>query len=80
MKEVEEVMVVGVPDDLLGEVPIAFLKVSEECLVDIDALTKHCNLHLSSYKVPRQWRIINEIPKKQKKQENWTGQVRSTYC
>ncbi|WP_339222176.1 class I adenylate-forming enzyme family protein [Paenibacillus sp. FSL H8-0332] len=63
VKEVEEVMVVGVPDDLLGEVPIAFLKVSEECLVDIDALTKHCNLHLSSYKVPRQWRIINEIPK-----------------
>ena len=63
LKEVEEVMVVGVHDDLLGEVPIAFLKVSEECLVDIDALTKHCNLHLSSYKVPRQWRIINEIPK-----------------
>ncbi|MEK3762072.1 class I adenylate-forming enzyme family protein [Paenibacillus sp. FSL R7-0337] len=63
LKEVEEVMVVGVHDDLLGEVPIAFLKVFEECLVDIDALTQHCNLHLSSYKVPRQWRIIDDIPK-----------------
>ncbi|WP_434752933.1 class I adenylate-forming enzyme family protein [Paenibacillus amylolyticus] len=63
LKEVEEVMVVGVHDDLLGEVPIAFLKVFNECLVDIDALTRHCNLHLSSYKVPRQWRIIDNIPK-----------------
>lgn len=63
LKEVEEVMVVGVHDDLLGEVPIAFLKVFETCLVDIDALTQHCNLHLSSYKVPRQWRIIDDIPK-----------------
>lgn len=63
LKEVEEVMVVGVHDDLLGEVPIAFLKVFNECLVDIDALTRHCNLHLSTYKVPRQWRIIDNIPK-----------------
>lgn len=63
LKEVEEVMVVGVHDDLLGEVPIAFLKVFNECLIDIDALTRHCNLHLSTYKVPRQWRIIDNIPK-----------------
>ncbi|MNC66906.1 putative acyl--CoA ligase YhfT [compost metagenome] len=56
-------MVVGVHDDLLGEVPIAFLKVFNECLIDIDALTRHCKLHLSSYKVPRQWRIIDNIPK-----------------
>ncbi|MEK5468052.1 class I adenylate-forming enzyme family protein [Paenibacillus sp. FSL R7-0210] len=63
LKEVEEVMVVGVHDDLLGEVPIAFLKVCEECLIDLDALTQHCNLHLSSYKVPRQWRIVDDIPK-----------------
>lgn len=63
LKEVEEVLVVGVHDDLLGEVPIAFLKVFEDGLVDMDALTKHCRLHLSSYKVPRQWRIIDEIPK-----------------
>lgn len=63
LKEVEEVMVIGVHDDLLGEVPIAFLKVFKDCLVDIDALTRHCKLHLSSYKVPRQWRIIDNIPK-----------------
>lgn len=63
LKEVEEVMVVGVHDDLLGEVPIAFLKVCGECLIDMTALTQHCNLHLSSYKVPRQWRIVDEIPK-----------------
>ncbi|MBD3922224.1 acyl--CoA ligase [Paenibacillus sp. PR3] len=63
VQEIEEVIVLGVHDVLLGEVPIAFLKVFEECLVDIDALKKHCNLHLSSYKVPRQWRIIDEIPK-----------------
>ncbi|WP_339239514.1 class I adenylate-forming enzyme family protein [Paenibacillus sp. FSL R5-0517] len=63
LKEVEEVMVVGVHDNLLGEVPIAFLKVFNDCLVDIDALTRHCKLHLSSYKVPRQWRIVDNIPK-----------------
>ncbi|MFB9330908.1 class I adenylate-forming enzyme family protein [Paenibacillus aurantiacus] len=63
MREIEEVIVVGVHDDLLGEVPIAFLKGVEGCLLDIDALKKHCRLHLSSYKVPRQWRIVAEIPK-----------------
>lgn len=62
-KEVEEVVVVGVHDDLLDEVPIAFLKPFDGSLLDIDALKKHCNLHLSSYKVPRQWRIVDEIPK-----------------
>ena len=78
LKEVQEVMVVGIHDDLLGEVPIAFLKFFNECLIDIDALARHCNLHLSSYKVPREWRIIDNIPKQ--KQENLTGQVRSVYC
>ena len=57
---VDDVAVVGAPDDRLGEVPVAFLvgrPVSDD---DLDAL---CREHLVAYKVPAAFRWIDKLPR-----------------
>ena len=52
--------VVGVPDNRLGEVPVAFIvgdDFSEEVLVE------HCRNYLVAYKVPVAFRSIDELPR-----------------
>jgi long-chain acyl-CoA synthetase len=63
---VDDVAVVGAPDDRLGEVPIAFVvgtRVPDEQLVAL------CREHLVAYKVPVAFHWIAEIPR------NETGKV-----
>ncbi len=57
---VSEASVVGVPDDRLGEVPVAFL-VGEP--VDTEQLVAHCREHLVPYKVPADFRWIDALPR-----------------
>lgn len=57
---VSEASVVGVPDDRLGEVPVAFL-VGEP--VEDDVLVAHCREHLVPYKVPADFRWVDELPR-----------------
>lgn len=57
---VREASVVGVPDDRLGELPVAFL-VGEP--VGVDVLVAHCREHLVAYKVPADFRWIDELPR-----------------
>jgi acyl-coenzyme A synthetase/AMP-(fatty) acid ligase len=57
---VTEASVVGVPDDRLGEVPVAFL-VGDR--VDDAVLVAHCREHLVPYKVPAAFRWIDELPR-----------------
>jgi len=69
--EVEEVLrlspsvadaaVVGVPDDRLGEVPVAFV-VSDSTL-DRDALDELCRTHLAPYKVPVRFEPVDALPR-----------------
>jgi long-chain acyl-CoA synthetase len=56
---VVEVAVVGLPDERLGEVPVAFVvgDASEAELVRL------CREHLVPYKVPVAFRRVNELPK-----------------
>jgi long-chain acyl-CoA synthetase len=57
---VDDVAVVGVPDERLGEVPVAFLvgrPVSDDDLVAL------CRQHLVAYKVPVAFRWIDELPR-----------------
>ncbi|TRM80658.1 AMP-dependent synthetase [Sulfolobus sp. D5] len=63
---VDEVAVVGLPDAYRGEAVVAFVKLrqgfipSEELAKDI---INHCRKNLAPYKVPREVRFTNEIPK-----------------
>lgn len=56
--EVEEVAVIGMKDTYWGEVPIAVIKGT----ASKKALRKLCRDSLSSYKLPRQWYFVEEMP------------------
>jgi acyl-coenzyme A synthetase/AMP-(fatty) acid ligase len=57
---VAEASVVGVADDRLGEVPVAFVVGTP---VDADVLTAHCREHLVPYKVPADYVWVDELPR-----------------
>lgn len=57
---VEDVAVVGMPDDRLGEVPVAFLVGRQGSAGDLDAL---CRANLTPYKVPVAFHWIDELPR-----------------
>ena len=56
---VAEAAVVGVADDVRGEVPVAYL-VGE---LDEEALARVCREHLASFKVPRRFVKVDSIPR-----------------
>jgi acyl-coenzyme A synthetase/AMP-(fatty) acid ligase len=56
---VREVAVVGLPDERLGEVPVAFV-VGEAPDAELDRL---CRDHLVAYKIPVAFRHVNELPR-----------------
>lgn len=58
---VAEVAVVGREDEMMGEVPIAF--VAGTAALAVDALLEHCREHLARYKVPADIEILPELPK-----------------
>jgi len=58
---VHEVAVVGVPDDVRGEVPVAYI-VAEKSL-DVAELESMCRTQLASFKVPRAFHRIEALPR-----------------
>jgi long-chain acyl-CoA synthetase len=79
--EVEEVLrtspavadaaVVGVPDERLGEVPVAFVVPAGGGAVDVgagvgavsDGLSDYCRAHLAPYKVPARFEVLDALPR-----------------
>lgn len=57
---VDDVAVVGAPDDRLGEVPVAFLVGSGADEAELVAL---CRQHLVAYKVPAAFHWVDELPR-----------------
>jgi len=78
-REIEEVLdshpsvnasgVVGRPDDSRGEVAIAFVEPCEEAEIDTQELLNLCRDRLSNFKVPREIRVLDALPR------NPTGKV-----
>jgi acyl-CoA synthetase (AMP-forming)/AMP-acid ligase II len=60
---VVECAVVGVPHDLLGEVPALFVVPRANTQLVGTAILDHCKIHLSSYKVPASIHFVTEIPR-----------------
>ncbi len=66
---VREVAVVGTPHAVLGEDVAAFVVLHPEDETTTDDLEAHTAERLARYKVPRQWYVVDELPR------NATGKV-----
>lgn len=59
---VVQAQVVGIPDPRLGEAPVAFIRLAAGAHVSAEELHDFCDERLSGYKVPRQFRFVEEFP------------------
>ncbi len=59
---VAEAAVVGAPDRVRGEVPVAFV-VLREASCDAAALEARCRQTLASFKVPRRFEFVEKLPR-----------------
>lgn len=62
LPEVRLVQVIGVADDRLGEVPVAFVELMEGQTITEDAVIAACHGELAKWKVPRAVFFIDEWP------------------
>jgi acyl-CoA synthetase (AMP-forming)/AMP-acid ligase II len=60
---VAEVAVVGVPDERLGEVGIAFVVERPGANVDPDELVAWCREHMANFKAPRSVTVVESLPR-----------------
>jgi acyl-CoA synthetase (AMP-forming)/AMP-acid ligase II len=66
---VAQVAVIGVPDERLGEVGMAFVVPASGVTVDADAIVAWARTAMANYKVPRAVELVDELP------VNATGKV-----
>ncbi len=59
---VGQVAVVGIPDERLGEVGVAFVVSRPGQTIDPDELGAWCREHMANFKVPRAIRIVDSLP------------------
>ena len=63
-----EVAVVGKPDDMLDEVPVAFVEspgadTPEAIAVLVERIIEQCREQLADFKVPREVFVVEQIPR-----------------
>jgi malonyl-CoA/methylmalonyl-CoA synthetase len=58
---VQEAVVVGVEDEVRGEVPVAYVVANES--VDVDELSALCRQQLASFKLPRSFVRVDALPR-----------------
>jgi long-chain acyl-CoA synthetase len=61
--KVKEVAVIGIKDPVRGEVPKAFVIVREGMTLDEKELRGFCRENLASYKVPKHFEIVADLPR-----------------
>jgi acyl-CoA synthetase (AMP-forming)/AMP-acid ligase II len=59
---VAEAAVVGLPDERLGELPVAAVRLAPGASVSPEDLIAFAKEHLSSYKVPDRVKLVDELP------------------
>ena len=61
--EVLEASVVGVPDERLGEVPGAVVRLAAGASLETAGLDAWAADRLADYKIPKRWRAVDELPR-----------------
>lgn len=61
--EIREIAVVALPDDTWGESVAAAVVLKAGSALTPDALREWSKAHLSAYKIPRHWRILDQLPR-----------------
>jgi len=61
--DIEEVAVIGVPNEKWGEVPKAYVVKSSESAIDEESVIDYCKQHLASYKAIKQVEFIDQLPR-----------------
>jgi HIP---CoA ligase len=61
-ENVAQVAVVGVPDDRMGEVGMAFVVLRPDAQTTTDELAAWCRSEMANYKAPRYVEIVDELP------------------
>ncbi len=60
---ITEAACVGVLDDYKGQIPTAFLVLKEGQNLAVDEIREFCRQSLSEYKVPKQFRFVDSLPR-----------------
>jgi long-chain acyl-CoA synthetase len=60
---VHEVKVIGIPDDVLSEVPVCYISPMNDELFDLNTLKHFLFEHLSAHKIPKYWYTLKSLPK-----------------
>ena len=63
LPEVFEVAVVGIPDDILGQVIKAVIVAQPNSSLQVAAVKAHCHTRLATYKIPRHVEFVSQLPK-----------------
>jgi long-chain acyl-CoA synthetase len=61
--KVKEVAVIGIRDDVRGEVPKAFVIPHEGTTIDEKELRAFCRENLANYKVPKYFELVPDLPR-----------------
>jgi acyl-CoA synthetase (AMP-forming)/AMP-acid ligase II len=59
---VAQAAVVAAPEERLGSVPLAFVRLRPGESIDDKSLARFCDERLSGYKVPREYRVVESLP------------------
>lgn len=60
---VADATVVGVPDERLGQIPIAAVELRPSAHTDAETLRAHCRALLTPYEVPAEVHILDQLPR-----------------
>ena len=60
--DVEDVQVIGVPDDRYGEELVAWVRLRPGATIDSEALREFCRGRIAHFKVPRYVKVVDEFP------------------